>query len=174
MIPYIPLGLTFRHAKVINGSIPTEKHGETKKAFFDLKIETLIELDEINKMLGSEFDRNPAQYIFTDEKEGFQLNMPDVDQVAELRENIRGDLIIKVGKDVTEFTDAHTVGSVNKMSFMTGGKGRLVLQFRVDPDADQFQDLVATLERGECTIAFKEYDDSATQKRNEKQDELAV
>lgn len=175
MIPYTALHLSSRHAKVLNGGLPTEKHGTEKKAFFDIKFECLVETAEIDTWLALPGDAPASTHIFDTADDSLPLNLPDIDLVGALREDIRGQLSLKVGSHNLAFDDAHTVGSVNKLTFMHGGRGRLVMQLRVDPGDATLPNLIEAIERGECALAFSESDESASAKnKNENQDEMAV
>lgn len=159
----------------MSGSLPTEKHGDERKAFIDLKFETLLELSEIDDFLRTPGDDHPSQYIFDLKEPGHALNLPDIDMAGPLRKDIKGQLVMKVGRQELEFEDAHTVGAVNKLTFMTGGKGKLTVQLRMSPGAAEYTYLVEAIERGECSIRFEEYKDSANGKgKNEKQSEMGV
>lgn len=174
MIPLDKLLLKTRPAKVLSASLPTERHGDHKKAFIDLKLETLLSMAELNDFLANEVERTPLKHIFDLEIESKPIRLPELDQSAPLRADIRGDLTLTVGRKELSFGDAHTVGSVNRISFMNGGQGALAIQFRLDPGPTALPAIKDAIEKGDCQIEFEEYDDSVKAPRNENQAEMGV
>ena len=151
MIPNQRLALSLRHATVMSGSLASEKHGDKKQLFLDIKFKFLLEPTEIDEWTGV-----AAYGLIFDEDKKFRV--PGLSQTAGLRDTLKGDLTLEVdglGKKTIE--DAHIVGTVSKLGFKIGGHGEVILQLRADwgKDNDYAFDLI---ERGDCMMSFEEYD----------------
>ncbi len=166
--------LTPRFARVVNGKIPTEQHGDERHALVDLKLETLVELAEINSMLGGVqgVTENPSRHIFDADNDN-RLLLPDVDLVAKLRDKIKGEMGLVVGNDKLEAV-ATTVGAANALRFIQGGKGELTLQLRFEPTLHDMPLVFQALRDGEGMLSFLETEDSAKAADNTDQEEMLV
>jgi len=157
----------------MGGQLATEKHGDKKQAFVDLKFRTLLQKDDINQVLRlSENDHSrPWESIYNQSGE---FLVPGINITADPRETIKGELRVKIqGAFELEFGDAHLVGTVSRFTFKQGGSCQLILQLRVDA-GDHMDNLITMIEHGECMFEFAEYADSVKSAGNESQDELAV
>ncbi len=145
---------------MISGQLATEKHGTEKKAFIDLKFTMLLDRDDINTWLQDPQATSgglPFDCIFT---EGNELRLPALALTGKIRDNLKGDLLVKDGgRKEMSFSDAHIVGTTSKLEFQTGGHGKLTLQLRIEPGT-LLQKVVDLIETAECSFHFVEYDDN--------------
>lgn len=166
MIPYVPLVLSNRNCRVTKIGLPTETHGNHKVSLLDIKLTTLISAEEIDRMIGTDDEPRPSHYIF-DGKAHNKLRLAGVNMECDVREKIEGVLSLELGNLKIQDEDAHTVGSVNRLTFKPGGTGELVLQFRIEASTDNMKVAKAAVEKGEAMLAFEESDESANTKHPE-------
>lgn len=152
MIPDIdqPLTLKKKKAQVISGGLPTEKHGEERVSYLDLRLVMLLEFAEFDQMVDPKTDliRKPSDLLYDQDSKMPHLDGFEIE--ASLRSKIEGQLTI----NEMLFQDAHLVGNANKLEVLSTGP-QLSMTVRIDPNAKQLQ-LCRHLLGKTCVIDFEE------------------